>query len=144
MTVLQAVLLGLLQGLTEFLPVSSSGHLVLARAMMGLGEVPVLFDVLLHMATLLVVIWVFRGRIASILSAVWHLVSGRRTEADLPALILTAKLLAASVITAVIGLGISAMGRPGGAWSGGTAAAGYSRDSCCQCPWQGDGHHRNS
>ena len=107
MKVIQALLLGILQGVTEFLPVSSSGHLVLARALMGIGDVPILFDVILHVATLLVVIWVFRRRIAGILVSLYRFVVRRTDESDRPYLILTGQLAAASVVTAVIGLGIS-------------------------------------
>ncbi len=52
----QAVLLGILQGLTEFLPVSSSAHLVAAQHLMKISEPPVLLDVALHMGTLLAVL----------------------------------------------------------------------------------------
>ena len=60
MTVFAAIFLGLLQGLTEFLPVSSSGHLVIAQHFIGFTSPPVLFDILLHLATALsviVVLW---------------------------------------------------------------------------------------
>ncbi len=60
MTELYAILLGAIQGLTEFLPVSSSGHLVLAQTWFGLKDVPLLFDVMLHIATLLAVIFFYR------------------------------------------------------------------------------------
>ncbi len=53
-SVLEAVLLGVLQGTTEWLPVSSSGHLVLAQEYMG-ASVPIFFDLLLHLGTLAVV-----------------------------------------------------------------------------------------
>lgn len=109
MTVLQAVLLGLLQGVTEFLPVSSSGHLVLARAVMGLEEIPLLFDVLLHVATLVVVIGVFRRRVWGILAALGRFTLRRTTEDDKPYLALALKLVAASAVTAVLGLGISTL-----------------------------------
>lgn len=65
MTVLQALFLGILQGLTEFLPVSSSGHLVLAQRLMNvnLGGADMLFDLTLHLGTLLAVCFVFRKKI---------------------------------------------------------------------------------
>ena len=55
MTILQALSLGALQGLAEFLPISSSGHLAVAQNLFGLTDLPLLFDVLLHLATLLAV-----------------------------------------------------------------------------------------
>lgn len=65
MTILQAAILGLVQGLAEFLPVSSSGHLLLARMIMGISDEAtqtgayIMLDVLLHAGTLLAVIIVF-------------------------------------------------------------------------------------
>jgi len=58
----RAALLGLIQGLTEFLPVSSSGHLALAEHMMGGRAENVAFDILLHGATLLVVLAALGGK----------------------------------------------------------------------------------
>ncbi|MGI5826667.1 MAG: undecaprenyl-diphosphate phosphatase [Patescibacteria group bacterium] len=52
MTIFQAVFLAVVQGLTEFLPVSSSGHLVLFQKIFGFSNPPVFFDVLLHLGTL--------------------------------------------------------------------------------------------
>ena len=63
----QAVALGAVQGITEFLPVSSSGHLVLLRGILGVGEVPLLFDVLLHLSTLAATVVVFRARLCRLL-----------------------------------------------------------------------------
>ena len=59
MNVLKAILMGLLQGLTEFLPVSSSGHLGLLKGLFGLDNGSILFDILLHVATLISIIAVF-------------------------------------------------------------------------------------
>jgi len=60
MNVFQAVILGIIQGLTEFLPVSSSGHLAITQGLFGFGEYDlVAFDVLLHMGTLVPVIIIF-------------------------------------------------------------------------------------
>ena len=63
MTFLEAILLGILQGLTEFLPVSSSGHLVLAQQFLGLKEPLVFFDVMLHVGTLAAVLVAYRAAI---------------------------------------------------------------------------------
>ena len=63
MTFLEAILLGILQGITEFLPVSSSGHLVLAQEFLGLNEPLVFFDVMLHVGTLAAVLAAYRGAI---------------------------------------------------------------------------------
>jgi len=65
-TVGQAVLLGILQGLTEFLPVSSTAHLALAQSLIpGFAQPGILFDVLLHVGTLAAVVVFFRERLAS-------------------------------------------------------------------------------
>jgi undecaprenyl-diphosphatase len=62
----QAVLLGIVQGLTEFLPVSSTTHLALAqRFLPGFAQPGILFDVLLHVGTLLAVVVYFRSRIVA-------------------------------------------------------------------------------
>ena len=64
-----AMLLGLVQGLTEFLPVSSSGHLVIIEYFLKLREATanVTFDIFLHLATVLAVVWVYRRDLKEIL-----------------------------------------------------------------------------
>ena len=71
MSLFYAVILGLIQGLTEFLPVSSSGHLVIAQSFLGFSEPPILFDVMLHGGTLLAVLVFFRKDIWMIISGIF-------------------------------------------------------------------------
>lgn len=59
MTWIQAVVLGIVQGLTEFLPVSSSGHLVIAQNFFGFTSPPIMFDVVVHAGTLLAIVVYF-------------------------------------------------------------------------------------
>ncbi len=60
MTIWQAVLLGIIQGLTEFLPVSSSGHLVIGEHFLGITEPELIFNVAVHFATVVAVMIFFR------------------------------------------------------------------------------------
>lgn len=95
MTTLQAIFLAFIQGLTEFLPVSSSGHLVLFQKIMNFENPPVLFDILLHFGTLGSILVFFRNEIIFILR---NLKESKRT------LML---LLLASIPTGVLGLFLS-------------------------------------
>jgi len=61
--------LACLQGLAEFLPISSSGHLRISETVLGLGDMPVLFDVMLHLGTLAAVVVVYRKLLAKTLAA---------------------------------------------------------------------------
>ncbi|MCG8591422.1 MAG: undecaprenyl-diphosphate phosphatase [Proteobacteria bacterium] len=66
MNTLEAFWLGLVQGLTEFLPVSSSGHLVMLENLLGVEEEGLLFEVVVHVATLVSVLLFFRKRVTSL------------------------------------------------------------------------------
>jgi len=68
-----AIILGLLQGLTEFLPVSSSGHLVLGKALLGIPEQGIAFEVFVHFGTLLAVVTIFRKDIVNLFQAFFSL-----------------------------------------------------------------------
>lgn len=65
---MKAIILGIVQGITEFLPISSSGHLVLLKMLMGLKTPGVILEVALHFGTFLSIIIYFRKRILSYLS----------------------------------------------------------------------------
>ncbi len=68
----QALLLGLVQGLTEFLPVSSSGHLMIGRALLGIdAPEDLVFEVAVHAATVLATIVVFRRQIGRLLAGLF-------------------------------------------------------------------------
>lgn len=69
MEYLNAAALGIIQGFTEFLPVSSSGHLVLAGQFLGLNEPGALLETILHSGTMLAIIVYFRNRIVSMLKS---------------------------------------------------------------------------
>lgn len=63
MTIIEAIILGLIQGLTEFIPVSSSGHLVVLHEVLGIKEGGLAFDVALHLGTLIALLSYFRSDI---------------------------------------------------------------------------------
>lgn len=62
----QAAILGVVQGFSEFLPISSSGHLVIVQNLLGVNEGAVVFDIFVHFATLLAVLFYFRKVLLSI------------------------------------------------------------------------------
>lgn len=71
MTVLQAVVLGAVQGITEFLPVSSSGHLIIVPKLLGWADQGLTFDLIIHLATLTAVIFALRADIAWLWDGFW-------------------------------------------------------------------------
>ena len=92
MTYLFAIVLGLIQGLTEFLPVSSSGHLTLCEIAFGMSSGNVLYNVLLHVATLLALVVIMRKQ-------VWQVFS-HPLEKPMRLLLLS------TIITGLVGLGV--------------------------------------
>lgn len=67
MNLSDAIILGLLQGIAEFLPISSSGHLTLAQVILNLKEAPLTLNLALHVATLFVIVCFYRKKIGSLL-----------------------------------------------------------------------------
>lgn len=75
---LEALFLGVLQGLTEFIPVSSSGHLVFFQSLLGLKEAPLFFDVMLHFGTLMAVLIAFRHDVVAMGSEALNALRGKK------------------------------------------------------------------
>jgi undecaprenyl-diphosphatase len=81
--ILEAVVIGLIQALTEFLPVSSSGHLVIAKTLLGVEEVGITLEIVTHFATALAIIIFLRRRLREILYNLWkHVACGCRSEVE--------------------------------------------------------------
>jgi undecaprenyl-diphosphatase len=104
--VIQAALIGILQGLTEFIPVSSSAHLELAPWIAGMPEDGLLgslsFDVFLHLGTLLALLGYFAGDWLRLLRAAWASIRERRISRD-PDRRLAWLLILATIPAALIG-----------------------------------------
>lgn len=99
MELIDAILLGIIQGLTEFLPVSSSGHLELGKALLGddsLPEESLLFTVVLHFATALSTLVVYRRDVAEILGGLFQFRDNEATR-------FSAKIVLSMVPAALIG-----------------------------------------
>ncbi|GHV90891.1 undecaprenyl-diphosphatase 3 [Spirochaetia bacterium] len=87
MSVLEAILLGAIQGITEFLPVSSSGHLVLFQKILGISEPALFFDTMVHVGTLTAVFVVLWKDILDILRKPVQPLTGYLILATLPAVL---------------------------------------------------------
>ncbi len=107
------MILGFLQGVTEFLPISSSGHLVVYQWLFGPGGpggpggpvgTQLLFDVMVHLGTLIAVLIVFRSDIALLVSGAWRAATGHADE-DRGGLRLLLLLVVGTIPAAVFGLG---------------------------------------
>ena len=94
---IESIILGLLQGLAEFLPISSSGHLVLGHELLNMNEAGMFFDIMLHAGTLLSIFVVFRKKIVDIIVGCCKRDPVQLKEAGY--------IVLASIPTAMIGLG---------------------------------------
>ena len=105
MELFKAIFLGALQGLTEFLPVSSSGHLVIASELLDFKEQGVVFDVCLHVGTLLAVVIVFRKELLEMIRAPFaYLFAGDRSAETVHAWRWDLYVILATLPAVVVGL----------------------------------------
>ena len=107
MSVVEGILLGLLQGVAEFLPISSSGHLALAQELFDLDDVPLLFDIMLHLATLGAVLLFFRRKIWSLLKVAGRWLARRSLPEDNADVRTIVALLLGTAVTGVLGIVLS-------------------------------------
>lgn len=100
MDLIEAVVLGIIQGLTEFLPVSSSGHLELAKAILGDTSVPeesLAFTIVLHFATALSTLVIFRKEVFQIFKGLFQFKWNEETQFSM-------KIIVSMIPTAFVGL----------------------------------------
>jgi undecaprenyl-diphosphatase len=101
MTWWQAIVLAIVQGLTEFLPVSSSGHLVLVPRLLGWSDQGLAFDVAVHVGTLLAVLLYFRRDLLPLIKGFFGYLGGRRDD---PYGRLALNLVVATIPVGLVGL----------------------------------------
>ncbi|HEY2377422.1 MAG TPA: undecaprenyl-diphosphatase UppP [Gemmatimonadaceae bacterium] len=102
MTVFQALILGIIQGLSEFLPISSSAHLALAPWILHWRDPGLAFDVALHFGTLVAVLWYFWAEWIQLLIAAKDIIVKRRVETETERRVLF--LIVATIPGAIAGL----------------------------------------
>ena len=104
-TIIKYVFLGLLQGVTEPIPVSSSGHLVIAREMFGIEAQGLSFEIFLNTASLIAILIVYRKDIISIIQNLWRFVfNGARDNNAVTDFKYTICLIIATIPVGVAGL----------------------------------------
>lgn len=101
-TIIQSIFLGIVQGLTEFLPVSSSGHLVFFQSLFGLKEPPIFFDVMLHLGTLLAVVVYFWKDIWTIIKGILSILERKEENREGAKLFLL--IILATIPTGLMGI----------------------------------------
>ncbi|APS98473.1 undecaprenyl-diphosphatase [Borreliella mayonii] len=104
--ILSAIILGIVQGITEFLPISSSGHLLLFRHFMNL-KLSIIFDIYLHLATVLVIIIYYRKRILELFLTFIRFTLRKSNKSDLTNLKLMLLILIITIVTGIVGTFIS-------------------------------------
>lgn len=99
-----AMFLGVVQGITEFLPVSSDGHLAIGSFLLGIPDMPLAFVVFLHAGTLLATLLIFRSDVARLVLSLGKLFSAPKEYADTDEGKLLLGMVAATIPTGIIGI----------------------------------------
>lgn len=108
MTYLEAVTLGVVQGLTEFLPISSSGHLVLVSELLGVRNPAISFEILLHLGTAAAVAFALASELAAMargVAGLWHRLPGASRRPD-PGRRVLGLLIVSAIPTGLVGIGL--------------------------------------
>lgn len=104
MDLIKAIILGVVQGFTEFLPISSSGHLVLGGQILGFQHSGVAFEVFLHLGTLVAVLVVFRSEVSAMIIAPFAYLKGKRDEETKHFLLWDLCIIISTLPAVVVGL----------------------------------------
>jgi undecaprenyl-diphosphatase len=99
---LKAVVLGIVEGLTEFLPISSTGHLIIAGQLLGFGgDKAKVFDIVIQSGAMLAIIWEYRARFGRVLAGLGSDPAARRFVANLVVAFMPAALLGLAFASAI-------------------------------------------
>ena len=108
MSIIQALVLGVVQGISEFLPISSSGHLILVPQIFGWADHGLVFDVAMHLATLIAIVYVFWSEIKGMLISCLRFFSSRpankSTVDDVANRKLALMIIVATIPAVIVGL----------------------------------------
>ena len=103
---IESFFLGVLQGIAEFLPISSSGHLAVAKELLHLRDVPMFYDIILHIATLLAIFIVYWKTIWRLITTAVRFIFRKTDASDKNDLNFISAVLIATCFTAVIGFAL--------------------------------------
>ena len=103
---IESFCLGVLQGIAEFLPISSSGHLAVAKELLHLRDVPMFYDIILHIATLLAIFIVYWKTIWRLITTAVRFIFRKTDASDKNDLNFISAVLIATCFTAVIGFAL--------------------------------------
>jgi len=103
MNIVEAIILGVVQGLAEFLPISSSGHLVIAQKLLGINSASFSFGVIVHAATLCATVIVFRQKLIQICCSLFR-AQNQKSAQDHQNLKLLYLIISTTLVTGTLGL----------------------------------------